>query len=243
MHELWQPLRYISDDGERWPIWGYYGFSSTSFRPYNDALAKIMSTFLEVVIQTNCRKLEIASDETLLECHEITTGTKHAGLLRGINKTITVLNLRITTRPLPSFRHGATNGHRGVHGLLFRKALKCMKLLEELTLHNDVYAGGYTSYDDDEVIREPNYAETEGWLDDILEGQKFQTLWKLEISGFHIEIESMLTFIHKHASSLQSVTFKKCSIHSETFRTQLVDVLSQYTNITSCVTGICIWQE
>ena len=81
------------------------------------------------------------------------------------------------------------------------------------------------------------------WLDDILKGQDFQTLRKLEISGFHIEIESMLTFIHKHASSLQSVTFKKCSIYSETFKTQLIDVLSQYTDITSCVTDICIWPK
>jgi len=118
-----------------------------------------------------------------------------------------------------------------------------MKALEELTLHNDVYVGGYISYDDEKVIREPNYAETAGWLDNILKRQNFQRLRKLEISGFHIEIESRLTFIHNHVSPLQSVTFKKCSIYSETFKTQLIDVLSQYTNITSCATGICIWPE
>jgi len=79
MHELWQPLRYISD-----------------LRSCGYGLSKIMSTFLEVVLRTNCRKLEIASDETLLKCRELTAAA-HAGLLRGANKTITMLDLRITT--------------------------------------------------------------------------------------------------------------------------------------------------
>jgi len=49
--------------------------------------------------------------------------------------------------------------------------LACTKTLKELILRNNVYVGGCLMYQDDEFVHQPSYAETVGWLDDVLEGQ------------------------------------------------------------------------